>query len=835
MKKSPVGQKLRQERERRSWSQQMLADKIGTTVLNINRWEHDKTLPQPYYREKLCNVFAMSAEELFGERHDEAISTSIVHIPYLRNLYFTGREEELTAVRNALLRQSAAALTQRQAISGLGGIGKTQIAIEYAYRYANTYEALFWVHADSSDLLISDYLIMATLLNLPEMNQQDQREIVRAVKRWLATHRQWLLIFDNADQLEIVSEFLPPDGKGHVILTTRAQATGTIAEQIDINKMSREDGTLFLLRRMKLLKGDAPLEMVSETIRTLAHAVVETLDGLPLALDQAGAYIEETGSSLEDYLKLYQTHRDRLLHRRGRDTVGHPQPVAMTWSLSFERVKQANPAAAELLQICAFFHPDSISETMLIAGAPELGSVLQPVAEDKMNLNEAIQELLAYSLIRRDSERKTLSIHRLVQTALRDGMDKEVQKEWARRVVRTLWRAFPERIEFTTWSTCQQYLPHALIAVSLISQWEFWFPEAVQLLDHVGDYLNRRGLYRQVEPLLQQMLTIQQQVLGDEHSDTISTLNNLAWLYVQLGRYKQAEPLLERALATNEQVLGSDHPQVVTVLNTLGWCYIYEGKYAQAEALLRRALAIWELIQGSEHVEAAITLDVLGLLYMYWGRYTEAEPIFQQALTTLERIRGFEHLDTLVVLVNLAGLHVRQGKFAEAEQLLLQRVLPAAERELGPEHHITALSLFTQGQLYAFQRKFDEAELLYQRALAAYEQVLGPEHPDTAYILLYLAQLYQSRHWDEQAGSIYKRALTIYEHIVELENPFMAEMLYHLARLYENQGKYTQAQLLYQRVLTIREQALGTSDSETLAAREASSRLLNLLQGAQES
>ncbi len=404
-KKSLVGQRLRQERERRNWSQQMLAHKIGTTVLNINRWEHDKTLPQPYHREKLCNIFDMGVEELFGERRNEATSLPLGRIPYLRNLYFTGREEALTALRSALIRQSAAGLTQRQAISGLGGVGKTQIVIEYAYRYADTYEALFWVRADSLDLLISDFLTIAAMLNLPERDQQNPQEIVQAVKQWLARHEQWLLIFDNADQLGLVSEFLPSDGKGHVILTTRAQATGTIAEQIDINRMGQEEGTLFLLRRMKLLKGDDSLEMVSETIRTSAQVIVETVDGLALAIDQAGAYIEETGCSLMDYLEFYQTRRNHLLLMRGRDPVGHPEPVAMTWSLSFDGVKQANPAAAELLQICAFFHPDSIPETMLVAGAPELGPVLQPIVEDKMNLNNAIRELLAYSLIRRDIRR----------------------------------------------------------------------------------------------------------------------------------------------------------------------------------------------------------------------------------------------------------------------------------------------------------------------------------------------------------------------------------------------------------------------------------------------
>ncbi len=241
------------------------------------------------------------------------------NVPYRRNPYFTGREDILKRLSDALRTGNTAALTQPQAISGLGGIGKTQSAVEYAYRYANDYQAVLWVTAATRDTFISSYLDVARLLNLPEKDEQDQTITLQAVKRWLEQHDGWLLLVDNADDLTLAEEFLPTGGTGHILLTTRAQASGTLAEGINVEKMDTEEGMLLLLRRAKILAKEAPLAQASETDRAVAESIVKAMDGLPLALDQAGAYIEETHSSVSAYLDSYRQRQAELLQRTRRN------------------------------------------------------------------------------------------------------------------------------------------------------------------------------------------------------------------------------------------------------------------------------------------------------------------------------------------------------------------------------------------------------------------------------------------------------------------------------------------------------------------------------------
>src|SRR5439155_9943511 len=181
----------------------------------------------------------------------------------------------------------------------------------------------------------------------------------------------WLLIFDNADDLAMLRDFLPAGGQGHIVLTTRSQVTGNIARRIDVERMETEEGTLFLLHRAGLLE-DATLDAIPEVERAKARELVEEVDGLPLALDQAGAFIEETQCGLAGYLQLYRTRQAEVLKRRGRLVTDHPDSVATTWSLSFEKVEQANPVAADLLRLCAFLDPDVIPEEIMIKGASEL-------------------------------------------------------------------------------------------------------------------------------------------------------------------------------------------------------------------------------------------------------------------------------------------------------------------------------------------------------------------------------------------------------------------------------------------------------------------------------
>ena len=315
----------------------------------------------------------------------------IWNVPYPRNSFFIGRDELLTRLRTQLQAGQATALSQPQAITGLGGIGKTQIAVEYAYRFHQDYQVVLWARAESTEALTSSYVTIATLLNLPEQEAQEQEITIQAVKTWLQTHSGWLLMLDNADDLSLVPAFLPPALGGHLLLTTRAFAVGHLASRLEVDTLAPEQGALFLLRRASLIAPDATLEQVSPQQRDLAIQVSQELGGLPLALDQAGAYLEATGTALAAYQQIYQQHRTDLLAQRRAQGADHPEPVASTWSLSFARVEETNPAAADLLRLCAYLAPDAIPEEILTQGAAHLGPVLGPVASDAFLLGQAIR------------------------------------------------------------------------------------------------------------------------------------------------------------------------------------------------------------------------------------------------------------------------------------------------------------------------------------------------------------------------------------------------------------------------------------------------------------
>ncbi|MDQ2886317.1 MAG: tetratricopeptide repeat protein [Chloroflexota bacterium] len=511
------------------------------------------------------------------------------YLPFRQNPFFTGREQVLSDLRAMLLASASAALVQPPAISGLGGIGKTQTAIEYAYRYGKEYAAVLWVQASSRETLIADITRIAALLHLPERDAREQDLILQAFKRWLEANTRWLLIFDNADDLHIVSDILPAHNSGHILFTTRATAMGDLAQRVSIDEMDREEGPLLLLRRAKILSTDAPLTNASKADLAAAQAIVEAVDGLPLALDQAGAYIEETQCSLADYLQLYQTH---LLEERAKRKDTHPEPIATTWALSFNKVQQANPAAADLMRLCAYLAPDAIPEEMFLKAPKDIGTELQSLVGNLHKLNLAIKELLKYSLVRRDSAEHTIVVHRLVQAVLRGEMDEETKKQWAERAIRVLDWSFPDVQVVVEWSKCQQWLPHALANSSFIEQWNLAFPEAARLLNQAGYYLDDRAQYQEAEPLFKQALTIRKEVLGLHHPDTASSLNNLAYLYQAQGRLAEAEPLYEQALAIRKEVLGEHHPDTAQSLNNLGYLYDSQGRLAEAEPLYKQALTI---------------------------------------------------------------------------------------------------------------------------------------------------------------------------------------------------------------------------------------------------
>jgi hypothetical protein len=521
----PTGQegKVLPVRVRECTPSGLLASLVYIDLVGLNRLAAQNTLLAGVH----CSRARPSAEPSFpGSTSLEAPQAprfpgnwpEIWNIPYRRNPFFTGREAILEQLHDHFSRAATAALTQPPTITGLGGIGKTQIAIEYAYRHREEYKYVLWANAVEPITLTEGFVEIARVLQLPLKEEQDQNKVVEAVKQWLANHDGWLLILDNADDLNLTSAFLPPMERGHLLLTTRDAATGSLAN-FEVDKMGKRESMELLLQRAKILTAHAPLSQASEADQATASTIVEEMDGLPLAIDQAGAYIEETKCSLAAYLKAYQKRRNELLRQRGRVKKDHPDAVATTWSLNFEQVEQQSPLAAELLRCLAFLAPEAIPEELIVNGATELGEQLEPIAADETRLDEAIRILRHFSLVQRNSENHTLFIHRLVQAVLKASMTEELRHQWAERTVRAVSLAFPG-VEVESWPQCERFLPHALVCAVLIDEDAFTFPETARLLNKTGYYLKEHAEYEQAEPLLQRALAIRKQALGPNHPDT---------------------------------------------------------------------------------------------------------------------------------------------------------------------------------------------------------------------------------------------------------------------------------------------------------------------------
>ena len=753
-RKFPLSLRLRDARSSYGWSQQTLADHVGTTPVNISRWENGSTFPSPYFRQRLCEVFGKTPAEL-GLLPPPSPGTRIGNIPITRNPFFTGREHLLALLHKRLSTARTTALAQPQALYGLGGIGKTQTAAEYAFRHADEYAHVFWMRAATRETLFADFVTLAELLDLPEKDEQNQPRMVAAIKRWLAAHEDWLLILDNADDLRLAHEFLPTSHKGYLLFTTRAQAAGAIAASVEVEQLTPQEGTMLLLRWTKLLDMDTPLEYAKAADRAAAERIVREMDGLPLALVQAGTYVEETGCSLADYLRLYVTHRKNLLARHSRLVLDYHETVVTTWSLSFQQVEQQSPAAADVLRLCSFLAPDAIPEELLTRGAADL-SAIPGAATDPFKLNEALEVLLRHSLVRRNGSTQMLNIHRLVQIVLRECMDQETQRAWAEWAVRAVNAAFPET-DYGTGANQQSYLhyylPHVQECASLIKQYHLHFPEAARLLYQAAAFLDLHGFYPQSQSLHQQALAIREQVFGSDHPAVAESLNALAVLSRIQGDYEQAERFHLHALAIRDKALGPEHSATAESLNNLGVLYRNQGKYEQAEPLLRQARSIREQSLGSEHPDTLLTSINLAKLYLEQRKYEQAERLLKEALATSERVLEPGHPLIAQNLNLLARLSYEQGNYERAETLW-KRALAIIEKAFGPEHHATAERLNDLAELYLAQGRYTQAESLCQRALSICENLLGSKHPDTITVRKLLTKILCKREVEQDSDHL---------------------------------------------------------------------------------
>jgi tetratricopeptide (TPR) repeat protein len=352
--------------------------------------------------------------------------------------------------------------------------------------------------------------------------------VVTLVKQWLATHDSWLLVFDNADDLRQLRPYLPTTN-GHILVTTRAHALGDLAQKVEVTRMAPEEGALLLLRRAKVVADAADLAAASDSDQALARTLTTEMDGLPLALDQAGAYIEEQVLSLAEYLELFRTEKAELLQERGQLDPDHPS-VTITFTLAFAKVAATSTTAAALVQACAFLAPDAIPEEIFRDGAASFEAPLSTLAESKLALSKAIAEAARFSLISRNPQTKTLTIHRLVQEVLRAAMAEDRQRQWAEQVVEAVTAVFPNA-EFENWVQCDRLIAQAQATTTLISVYGLASETAALLLNRTGYYYKSQGRYGEAEPRYLEALAMRKQLLGEAHPDVASSLNNLAGLY----------------------------------------------------------------------------------------------------------------------------------------------------------------------------------------------------------------------------------------------------------------------------------------------------------------
>lgn len=768
-----VGQRLRRERLAINWSQEHLAEALDTSVMTVRRWEHDVVLPQPRFRAGLCRIFQRSNEMLFGlpaaEQGELAAQSEFWTVPYLRNPYFTGREDLLATLHTRLTGERSAARGHVLALTGLGGVGKTQIVLEYAYRYASEYSMVFWLMAENAESTMRSLQRIADLLQLPERQVAGQEKMAASVLRWLTIHKGWLLIVDNVEDLDRLQEILPPTRQGTILLTTRIQALGTLAELLVVPPMQLEEGATLVLRRARISAAQSADTSTSPLQTTAAAELVNLLDGLPLALDQAGSYIEETGCSIADYLQRYNGQRKALLARRGTHGGVHPDSVKTTLQLSIHWIEQEHSAAAELLRLCAFLHAEAIPEELLVAGKTLLGPVLEATLVDLYHLDLALAALRNASLITRQPETYTLAVHRLVQAVLQDQMKPTEAALWSQRAVRVVNAAFPA-MESASRTQCERYLAHALACIALLEPANSNFAEAGELCYKAGFYLMSRGRYEEAHPLLRQAIDLGELHYGPEHPSLISRLLGLADLSYRREEYQPAEQLLQKALAIGEIHLFPTHPSLVETLSALVRLYRRQQKHEQAEVLYQRASRIQEQQLQSEQPETVVVLMHLATVYQNQGKYERAESLYQRILRIQERQLGHQHPQLIEALNALATLYYEQDSYEQAEPLY-RRAIHIQEQQLHSEHPKAALVLSNLAELYRMQGKYEEAQPLYQRALSLREQQSGPNHPEVALPLYQMALLCHEQGQLEQAEPFYQRALKICEQGLGMEHP----------------------------------------------------------------
>jgi Tfp pilus assembly protein PilF len=637
----------------------------------------------------------------------------IWNVPYERNRFFTGREPLLAEIRQRF-EQSGSHV---QALFGLGGIGKTQLALEYAHRHRDAYAIVWWLAAEDRSTLELLYSRLASRLNLNFAHGANLDAIRHLLRRVLSDRSDWLLIFDNAPSAEAIADFIPLHPKGHVLITSRSPYWHGVARDVQVHEPSRQESIAFLRRRTQ--RNEQEL---------IVNRLAQALGDLPLAMEQAAATIVQTGITFAEYLMRFERHWVELL-QQGPSRRDYPDSLAMAWELSFRQIEEDTPEAARLLNLCAYMGHEEIPRGIITKGAAALPQSLAETARNPVLLDEAVTALRRFSLV--SSNEKSLWLHRLVSAVARDRLSDEERRQWADAAVRIVGRSFSfDGQDPSTWSEANLLLPHALAAADHAQELGVATDVAASVLNDVGRILLKRARFSEAQRALQQSFELTHKMVGSEHPKVSGVSNNLGRVLLHLGQPHEARPHFERALRIDQTLYGPNDLRVATLANNYGMCLHSIGELELARQQFEFALGVYQANYGDASPKVPSVMSNLGFIMMIQREYEPAEQMLASAHHLAESTCGTNHPIVASVLHNLGTLMRRTGRYPLAQDYL-QRALDIDEAMHGPRHPDVARHFSELGAVMRELGQTHDARQHLERALDITREFFGDAHQQT--------------------------------------------------------------------------------------------------------
>ncbi len=664
--------------------------------------------------------------------------------------HFSGRGSELADLQRALEAGGKAVITQT--ISGLGGVGKSQLAARFMHEHLEEYKVVAWIRSELSP--VTDLAELGKELGLqPEgADPLPPEELAAKAKRFLEqTPRRWLVVFDNVADPKLFAEWAPATGSGKVLATSQRQDLDAFGPVLGIKVFGPETGANYLIET-----AGRPSEYHD------ALNLSKALGGLPLALSHAAAYCRQGGSTFAGYLELLEGLPAGELFDSNPEAF-YEHTVASTWRASIDKACEQAPLAAQVLEMAAHLAPDKIDRSLfevLIDG---------PTPGERKLLTDAINALARFSLVVVDYD--SISVHRLLQKVVRDSAPDNAGALNALRSVAAAFPASEQELALpAVWGRCQQLSPHVFALQRSEERLTGEGQALVNLCNHACDYFYYAGDSKRAFEIGLHATEIGERILGPDHPDTIRARNNLAGSYQSAGRTTEAIPIQEQVVADRERILGPNHPDTIGARNNLASSYWSAGRTAEAIPIEEQVVADRERILGPDHPDTITARANLAGYYQSAGRTAEAIPIQQKVVADSERILGPDHPDTILARHNLAISYHSAGRTTEAIPIQ-EQVVADWKRILGPDHPNTILARNNLASSYQLAGRTTEAIPIQKKVVADRERILGPAHPGTIMARNNLAYSYQSAGRTTEAIPIQEQVVADCERILGPDHP----------------------------------------------------------------